>query len=479
MNRKMVLILPLFLLTQATLAIDPPGISWIRTYFEGYYSNFTEVRETNDGGFVATVATAVVPQFALCRFNSMGDTLWTAISGRFNQTCYWVEELSNGDFVVTGQSKETSGSSLGLLLARCDSEGDEIWNHLYDLPESTEIGYCVIPLPDGGFAACGLINPASGMDQAWVLRTDADGDTLWTSQWGWTYNDKAMRIIYVDGGLTILMQGSTQYTAGGPHLVRYNMDGDLLWETSIDELAGEYAEDMCYSPWDGGYGIVTSGTISRSLAHVDGQGNFLWRVFAGSDGYSISTTMDGDYIFGGQKYTFTPGFYPTGSHIETDSEWRGHVALFSPVGDKLWEDWIYEFGCMAIYSIRQLSQGGYVAVGQSLDAEFHQNGLMICYEPETGIAESSAPQGDGSLAVPIPNPSTGGFSISFSLTTNSIVSLAVYDLDGRRVADLYQGTAAAGYHTLGWDTSNLPSGCYIVVLRTEEGVESKSCVLLR
>jgi hypothetical protein len=470
--KRRLLLLPLLLSPSVLMAIDPPGIEWIEAYFEGYPSSFTEVRETLDGGFVATVSTSVVPQFALCRFNSVGDTLWTAISGRYDQTCYWVEELSDGDFIVTGQARETSGSSTGLLLACCDAEGNEVWSPLYDLPDGSEVGNCVIPLPDEGFAACGLINPASGMDQAWVLRTDADGDTLWSRQWGWTYNDKAMRVIFVDGGLTVLMHGSTQYTAGGPHLVRYNLDGDLLWETSIDELAGETAGDMCYCPWDGGYTIVTQDP--GELAHVDAQGNLLWRVYTGSDGYSIGTTLDGDYIYGGQKHTTSTGFQPVDPGIGMDT-WRGHVALFSPGGDKLWEDWIYDLDCSAIYSIRQLSQGGYIAAGKSL----YGNGLLIRYEPETGIHDGGTPETNGFLAVPIPNPSTGGFRISFSLPTDGPANLAVYDLAGRLVTELYSGTATTGEHSVVWNTGDLPSGCYIVMLRTDEGVESKSCVLLR
>jgi hypothetical protein len=479
MNRKMVLILPLFLLTQATLAMDPPGIAWVRTYFEGYYSNFTEVRETEDGGFIATVATAVVPQFALCRFNSVGDTLWTAISGRYNQTCYWVEELSNGDFIVTGQSKETSGSSLGLLLALCDSEGNEIWNHLYDLPESAEIGYCVIPVPDGGFVACGGINVTTGLDHAWILRTDANGDTLWARQWGGYTLNEATRVIYLDGLLHVLTYGRIDPdSAKGVHLVTWDLEGNLLDEVRIPELTGQ-GMDMCYCPWDGGYTIVTKSTMYTEIAHVDDQGSLLWRVATSSDGYSISTTMDGDYIYGGQKITPTPGFLPVDQPGGSDTEWRGRVVLFGPEGEQLWEDWIYEFGCMAIYSIRQLSEGGYIAVGQSLDAEFHQNGLMIRYEPETGIQENVAPQISNSLAVPVPNPSTGGFSISFSLTTDGPANLAVFDLAGRLVTELYEGTDTTGEHSLSWDTGDLPSGCYIVMLRTEEGVQSRNCVLIR
>jgi hypothetical protein len=483
MNRKMVLILPLLLLTQAILAIDPPGIMWTRVYYEGENSGFYHVIEAADGGFVLAGyqqdAWGQPSENCLFKTDANGNLLWNTGLGWYHQSAKWIEQLDDGGFIAVGSGKLSATSSYSLFMVRTDAEGTILWIQNYDIPSSTEDGYCIQPLPDGGFAVCSRRTVEGMGNQAWLLRTDAEGDTLWTREWGWTSVDRAMRVLYVAGGLTVLMHGSTQYTTGGPHLVRYNMDGDLLWETPINELAGEYAEDMCYCPWDGGYGIVTSGTISRSLAHVDGQGNFLWRVFAGSDGYSISTTMDGDYIYGGQKYTSTPGFHPTGSHIETDSEWRGHVALFGQAGGKLWEDWIYELNCMSIHSIRQLSQGGYIAAGIALISSPDNCAQLVRYAPETGIAESPAPQGDGSLAVPIPNPSTWGFSISFSLPTDGPANLAVYDLAGRRVTELYSGTATTGEHRVVWNTSDLPAGCYIVMLRTDEGVESRNCVLIR
>jgi hypothetical protein len=472
MNRKMVLILPLILLTQAILAIDPPGIMWTRAYYEGENSGFYHVIEAADGGFVLAGyqqdAWGQPSENCLFKTDANGNLLWNTGLGWYSQYATWVEMLDDGGCIATGSGKMLSTSTYSLFILRAAADGDILWTRNYDFLNSAETGYCVIPVPGGGFVACGGINVTTGLDHAWILRTDADGDTLWTRQWGgYTLND-ATKVIYLDGLLHVLTYGRIDPdSAKGVHLVTWDLEGNLLDEVRIPELTGQ-GMDMCYCPWDGGYTIVTKGTISREIAHVDCQGNLLWRVATSSDGYSISTTMDGDYIYGGQKIIFG-----------SDSEYRGRVVLFGPDGDQLWEDWIYELNCMAIYSIRQLSQGGYIAAGIAMVPGENNYAQLIRYEPETGIDEGITPQNNSSLAAPVPNPSAGGFSISFSLSTDGPANLAVYDLAGRRVTELYEGIAAIGEHSLAWDTGDLPSGCYIVMLRTDEGVESSNCVLIR
>jgi len=473
MNRKMILTLPLILLTQATLAIDPPGIMWTRAYYEGENSGFYHVIEAADGGFVLAGyqqdAGGQPSENCLFKTDTNGNLLWNTGLGWYSQSAKWIEQLDDGGFIAVGSGKLLATSSYSLFMVRTDAEGTILWIQNYDNPSSTEDGYCVTQLPDSGYAVCGRVNGSGTyLGQAWVLRTDADGDTLWTRIWGQHTVNDARRIVYQNGLLHVLTYGKINPdSASGVHLVTWDLDGNFLDEVRIPELNGQ-GMDMCYCPWDGGYTIVTKGTISREIAHVDGQGSLLWRVATSSDGYSISTTMDGDYIYGGQKIIFG-----------SDSEYRGRVVLFGPDGDQLWEDWIYELNCMAIYSIRQLSQGGYIAAGISMVSGPNNCAQLIRYAPETGIDEGITPQHNSSLAAPVPNPSAGGFSISFSLPADGPANLAVYDLAGRRVTELYEGTATTGEHSLAWDTGDLPSGCYIIMLRTDEGVQSRNCVLLR
>ncbi len=83
-----------------------------------------------------------------------------------------------------------------------------------------------------------------------------------------------------------------------------------------------------------------------------------------------------------------------------------------------------------------------------------------------------------------PNPFNPLTTLAFSLTAPRRVTLAVYDLTGRRVATLADGDFTAGGHTASWNGADaggraLPSGTYVARLTSGATVTSKKLVLVR
>jgi hypothetical protein len=105
---------------------------------------------------------------------------------------------------------------------------------------------------------------------------------------------------------------------------------------------------------------------------------------------------------------------------------------------------------------------------------------------EVGKGPSTLPN-NYSLDQNYPNPFNPRTAISFQLSAISVVSLRVYDVMGREVATLVDGTRAAGFHTAYWDASSMPSGAYIYRLRvadisdnsTKRYTDARKMVLLR
>ena len=55
------------------------------------------------------------------------------------------------------------------------------------------------------------------------------------------------------------------------------------------------------------------------------------------------------------------------------------------------------------------------------------------------------------------------------------VTVSVYDVNGRRIARLFDGVEGPGVHQVDWDATNesgdrVPTGLYLVRLRTDRGV---------
>ena len=83
-----------------------------------------------------------------------------------------------------------------------------------------------------------------------------------------------------------------------------------------------------------------------------------------------------------------------------------------------------------------------------------------------------------------PNPFNPSTRIDFSLERSDVVSLDVYDLAGRRVAQLHRGPLASGDHHVMWrgvDDAGAPvaAGQYRYVLTTSAGSVSRSMVLVK
>ncbi len=72
-----------------------------------------------------------------------------------------------------------------------------------------------------------------------------------------------------------------------------------------------------------------------------------------------------------------------------------------------------------------------------------------------GVAETA-------LLPVYPNPTRGRAAVRLALAEASEVTVAVFDVLGRRVALLHEGQTEAGVHRLGFDGASLPSGVYLV-----------------
>ncbi len=78
-----------------------------------------------------------------------------------------------------------------------------------------------------------------------------------------------------------------------------------------------------------------------------------------------------------------------------------------------------------------------------------------------------------------PNPFNPQTMISFSLPESAEVSLVVYDIMGREVQVLVNGSMNAGMHEARFDASHLPSGTYLYRLVTPTQEFSKMMLLLK
>ena len=78
-----------------------------------------------------------------------------------------------------------------------------------------------------------------------------------------------------------------------------------------------------------------------------------------------------------------------------------------------------------------------------------------------------------------PNPFNPATTINYAIPNPGFVSLKVYDVLGKEVANLVSQEMAAGYYSINFDGSNLGSGVYFYRIESEGFVQIKKMSLIK
>jgi hypothetical protein len=251
---------------------------WSRTYGGPGVEMGASVDRTKDGGFVLAGTTRSFgsgkKDIYLVRINASGDQLWDNHYGsEAHDVAYGVKETTDGGYVIVGATEGTASETWDMYLIRIDAHGEALWQRTWD-DGGYEVGYSVIEAADLGFFVSGYKDPF-GSDQWDVLliRTDEDGQLIWSATYGGAGNDRADAMEQTaDGGL--IMAASTDGSGSGGwdmYLIRTDAEGNELWGRTYGGGDTDSAECVIQTR-DGGFlmagGTYSFGTDMVSLAPV-------------------------------------------------------------------------------------------------------------------------------------------------------------------------------------------------------------------
>ena len=83
------------------------------------------------------------------------------------------------------------------------------------------------------------------------------------------------------------------------------------------------------------------------------------------------------------------------------------------------------------------------------------------------------------LSQNFPNPFNPATTIQYQLPKNGFVTLKIYDILGKEVADLVNDQKTQGRYSVNFDASRLASGVYIYQLLVNDYVSSKKMLFLK
>jgi hypothetical protein len=274
---------------------DPLGVmQWDRVYGGAEDDAAADVVQTFDGGYIITGYTSSygegLEDLWLLRTDSLGDTTWTQTYGTI-YCDYGASILQSTDsgFVVTGANGSGATSSLWVL--KTDQDGLLQWSKIYS-PGDIGSGSSIQQTMDGGFVIAGSSFAGAGESDFWLLRTDAQGDTIWTRAYGGAFSDDALSVRQTtEGGfISAGRTWSFGYGVEDLYVVRTDSLGDILWTWVHGGTYDDRASSVGLTS-DRGY-IIAGRTESFGAGDYD-----VWLLRIATDPFGIEDSGCEDCVF--------------------------------------------------------------------------------------------------------------------------------------------------------------------------------------
>ena len=464
------------------------------------------VRQTIDGGYIITgscVPNGMISfvDLLLLKTDTLGQISWIQTDGRgscgddlYVEEGLSVEQTVDGGYIiggraVTGPYPSVDPSLSDIWMLKTDSNGDTLWTKIYGDSGTNEYCTSIQRTLDLGYIMTGTrnsedcypnyeineeYNPESS--KAWLLKTDSNGDTLWTKAYlERSYGNSVVQTS--DGGYIVAgwIFQHEQDIQSDVLLIKTDSLGDTLWTKVIG--GEDYDVGFCVRPTQDGYVIVgqtkpVGSPYNALLIKTDLHGDVIWNHTYGGDfsdaGFTVEGTSDG-------------GLFVTGI---TNGNWwvhQGDMWAFKAdsSGNMLWEV-VYDFAlCDYAWCGIQTSDAGYVLTGM-ISAGFGGNLWLAKLGHEPSSSEIDPPMiTNYFLSQNYPNPFNASTALTYTIPHQGKITLTVHDILGQQVATLVNGTQSPGTHTATWNTSNQASGVYFAQLKGADYTKTIKMILMK
>jgi len=289
--------------------------------------------------------------------------MWSqTFGGSNNDAAESIQRTMDGGYILVGYTESYGAGNNDAWLIKTDTEGTEQWGQTFG-GSNDDVTKSVQQTTDGGYILAGWTKSyGAGNDDAWLIKTDAEGTEQWSQTFGGFDDDWVEFVQQTTDGGYILAGKTKSYGAGNGDawLIKTNAMGTEQWSRTF----GSYKNDWVFSvqqTTDGGY-ILTGFTYSYGiggmdawLIKTDAMGIEQWsQAFGGSDNdmtKSVQQTTDGGYILAGFTWSYGAGNRDVWL-IKTSAE--GTEQWSQTFGGPDWD--------MARF-VQQTMDGGYILAG--------------------------------------------------------------------------------------------------------------------
>ncbi len=464
-----------FVLASFAALCSSAQIEFRKTYGGTLDDEGRSVKQTLDGGYIVAGTTASFANgptdLFLVKTDSLGNMMFRKSYGGANiDRGYDVAQLSDSGYVLCGYTNSFGNGGYDGYLVRTDKNGDTLWTKTYGGTD-WDFLFSVKPTSDNGFVLTGgTYSFGNGGEDVYVIKTNSTGDTLWTKTYGGNNEDVGNEVQQTADNGFIICGNTDSFGAGGNdvYLVRTNSAGDTLWTKSYGGIYEEEGNSVKQTP-DNGF-IVAGYTNTFSipgyddfyLIKTDANGDTSWTKTEGASdnkrATSIVLTSSGGYAFTGLT---------TGALNQDPLFWRtdangNYQYSGSPGGLDT------DIG----YSIEQTSDNGFIIVGSTISFGYGLLDVFLVKTDSTGhspfwTSVDAIP--DPTYCIKIyPNPFNSSCAISIPselISNNNHISFSLFNVLGMEVNSQIMRSGEKFFQI---DRNGLPGGIYTFKITSEE-----------
>lgn len=178
---------------------------WHKSLGESLLDHGYSVMQTQDGGYI--IEGANIGGIVLIKTDASGNMIWSKNLGGTVSALGAVLQTSDGGFAVAGDSW-SNGQDMYLI--KTDSAGNEIWNGNYG-GSGTEHCFFAQETTNGGFILAGSTDSFGAGGDAFVVKTDGEGNEIWRENYGGSGNDIAFSVQQTQDGGFVMVGYSGSY----------------------------------------------------------------------------------------------------------------------------------------------------------------------------------------------------------------------------------------------------------------------------
>ena len=300
--------------------IDVLGnVQWQKSYADSNYNYLNSIKETSDHGFILAGSTQSgsnnTYDYWVIKTNYAGTAEWQKRFGFSNDDkATSAAETSDGGYLVAGSSNPDGTPYKLPLIMKLNSAGNELWEEIIcclDIIDNPAMSITA----DGGFViAANAVNPDTSSINAWIIKFDSTASIQWQKMYGGTQNDYAYWIEQTTDNGFIVAGSSSSFGAGNEDYWVFKLDasGSMQWQKTYGSSGNDVATSIQQTT-DGGY-IVGGNTTSFMsdnnqnfwVIKIDSSGNAQWQKLYTLNSVDFLTSIrqvtDGGYIAAGYRY---------------------------------------------------------------------------------------------------------------------------------------------------------------------------------